>query len=136
MFMAHGFLENIFDVFHKYCTVVHTVATSDVSVSVTVNDVSHLSEILEELRQFSTVTVDGGKAIVCVVGDNLRNSIGVAARILLPLSRLNVNINMISQGASEINLSFVIDEGNVPVAVQALHAEFFDNATLDPEIFD
>ena len=136
MFMAHGFLENIFDVFHKYRTVVHTVATSDVSVSVTVNDVSHLSEILEELRQFSTVTVDGGKAIVCVVGDNLRNSIGVAARILLPLSRLNVNINMISQGASEINLSFVIDESNVPIAVQALHAEFFDNGNPDPEIFD
>ena len=136
MFMAHGFLENIFDVFHKYSTVVHTVATSDVSVSVTVNDVSHLPEILEELRQFSHVTVDGGKAIVCVVGDNLRNSVGVAARILLPLSQLNVNINMISQGASEINLSFVIDERNVPVAVQALHAEFFDNGNPDPEIFD
>ncbi len=136
MFMAHGFLESVFDVFHKYRTVVHTVATSDVSVSVTINDVSHLPEILEELRQFSTVTVDAGKAIVCVVGDNLRNSIGVAARILTPMAKLNININMISQGASEINLSFVIDEVNVPLAVQTLHAEFFDNGDLDPEIFD
>jgi aspartate kinase len=136
MFMAHGFLENVFNVFHKYRTVVHTVATSDVSVSVTVNDISHLTEIKDELTRFATVTVNGGKAIVCVVGDNLRNSVGIAVRILQPLSQNSVNINMISQGASEINVSFVIEESAVPVAIRALHTEFFDNDNLDPEIFD
>jgi aspartate kinase len=134
MFMAHGFLENVFDVFHKYRTVVHTVATSDVSVSVTVNDISHLAEIKDELTRFATVTVNSGKAIVCVVGDNLRNSAGIAARILQSIS--HININMISQGASEINISFVIDEYNVTEAVKALHAEFFDKGEQNQEIFD
>lgn len=134
MFMAYGFLENVFDVFHKYRTVVHTVATSDVSISATINNLTHLDDICEELRRFATVTVDSGKAIVCVVGDNLRNSAGIAARVLHSIA--HVNINMISQGASEINISFVIDEECVPAAVQALHKEFFDTDELNPEIFD
>jgi aspartate kinase len=68
------------------------------------------------------------------VGDNLRNSAGIAARILQSIS--HININMISQGASEINISFVIDEYNVPEAVKALHAEFFDKGEQNQEIFD
>ncbi len=133
MFLAHGFLENVFDVFHKYGTVVHTVATSDVSVSVTVKDTSHLDEIVLALQQFATVTVDRGKAIVCVVGDQLRNSAGIAARVLNAIT--HVNINMISQGASEINFSFVIDENAVATTVQALHAELFDTVDQYQEIF-
>ena len=134
MFLAHGFLENVFDVFHKYRTVVHTVATSDVSVSATVNDTTHLDEIVMELQRFATVAVDRRKAIVCVVGDQLRNSMGLAARVLRSIT--HVNINMISQGASEINISFVIDEDNVETTVQALHKEFFDNGEQNQEIFD
>ena len=134
MFLAHGFLENVFDVFHKYRTVVHTVATSDVSVSVTVNDISHLHEITQELRHFATVEVNRAKAIVCVVGDHLRNSPGVAARVLQAIA--HVNLNMISSGASEINLSFVIDEHDVESAVQSLHAEFFSRVDEYEEIFD
>ncbi|HSQ75657.1 MAG TPA: aspartate kinase, partial [Bacteroidota bacterium] len=134
MFLAHGFLENVFDVFHKYRTVVHTVATSDVSVSVTVNDIAHLQEIMQELQHFATVEVNREKAIVCVVGDHLRNSPGVAARVLQAIA--HVNLNMISSGASEINLSFVIDEHDVESAVQSLHAEFFSRVDDYEEIFD
>jgi aspartate kinase len=134
MFLAYGFLENVFDVFHKYRTVVHTVATSDISVSATVNDTSHLDEIIGELRRFATVTAARSKAIVCVVGDNLRNSAGIAARVLHAID--GVNINMISQGASEINISFVIDEEQVDGVVRLLHDEFFNAKEINKEIFD
>jgi aspartate kinase len=134
MFLAHGFLENVFDVFHKYRTVVHTVATSDISVSATVNDTSHLDEIIRELERFATVTAAKAKAIVCVVGDNLRNSAGIAARVLHAVN--GVNINMISQGASEINISFVVDEHQLNTVVRLLHDEFFNAKDINKEIFD
>jgi aspartate kinase len=134
MFLAHGFLENIFDVFHKYETVVHTVATSEVSVTATIDNVKNLSQIVRELKHFATVTVSEKKAIVCIVGDNLRNSPGLAVKMLAPIS--DININMISQGASEINLSFVVDEDYVDDVVIRLHQELFANAGQFPEIFE
>lgn len=134
MFLAHGFLENVFDVFHKYCTVVHTVATSEVSISLTIDNVSALDNIVKDLGEFATVTVSKPKAIICVVGDNLRNSAGMAARMLGAIP--HININMISQGASEINLSFVIDEEHVDEVVQKLHAELFADADAMTEIFE
>ena len=134
MFLAHGFLENVFDVFHKYQTVVHNVATSEVSISLTIDNVKHIDDIVRDLSEFSTVTVTKSKAIICVVGDNLRNSAGMAARMLHAIP--NININMISQGASEINLSFVIDEDKVSEVVQKLHAELFADADTLTEIFE
>jgi aspartate kinase len=134
MFMAHGFLENVFDVFHKYRTVVHTVATSEVSISATIDNVTSLDRIVTDLSEFSTVTVSSAKAIVCVVGDNLRSSPGMAARMLNAIPA--ININMISQGASEINLSFVVDEEKVDEVVQRLHAELFADADALTEIFE
>lgn len=134
MFLAHGFLENVFDVFHKYETVVHTVATSEVSITATVDNVKNLSSIVRELKNFATVTVQDKKAIVCIVGDNLRNSPGLAVKMLTPIS--DININMISQGASEINLSFVIDEEHVDDVVLRLHRELFANAEQFPDIFE
>lgn len=134
MFLAHGFLENIFDVFHKYETVVHTVATSEVSVTATVDTVKNLPHIVRELKHFASVTTAERKAIVCIVGDNLRNSPGLAVRMLTPIS--DININMISQGASEINLSFVIDEEHVDETVRRLHADLFANAERFPEVFE
>ncbi|MDE3057406.1 MAG: lysine-sensitive aspartokinase 3 [Bacteroidota bacterium] len=134
MFMAYGFLENVFDVFHKYKTVVHTVATSEVSISVTVDNVKFLPQIVKELRAFATVTTSERKAIVCVVGENLKNSPGIAAQVLNAIS--DINVNMISQGASEINLSFVVDEEFVDAVVQRLHKEFFSNTSALTEIFE
>ncbi len=134
MFLATGFLENVFDVFHKYQTVVHTVATSEVSVTATIDNVKNLPHIIHDLKQFSTVTIADKKAIVCIVGDNLRNSPGLAVKMLSPIS--DININMISQGASEINLSFVIDEEHVDDVVLRLHKELFANAKNFPEIFE
>jgi aspartate kinase len=134
MFMAHGFLENVFDVFHKYQTVVHTVATSEVNVSATIDTVRNLDEIVKELSVFSNVTASGSKAIVCVVGENLKNIPGVTASVFMALG--DTNINMISQGASEINLSFVIDESEVESAINRLHGEFFSNTSNRKDLFE
>lgn len=134
MFLAHGFLENVFDVFHKFETVVHTVASSEVSITATIDNVRNLSQIVRALKQFATVSTVDKKAIVCIVGDNLRNSPGLAVRMLTPIN--DVNINMISQGASEINLSFVIDEDHVDDVVIRLHKDLFANAGEFPDIFE
>jgi aspartate kinase len=123
MFLAHGFLEKVFDLFDRHRTVVHTVATSDVSITAVIDDRSHLEALVRELRTFASVAVSGGKAIICVVGEGLRHSPGMAARVLGAVG--DVDINMISAGASEINISLVVAEEAIPIAVRRLHAEFF-----------
>jgi aspartate kinase len=132
MLMAHGFLRGIFEVFDRYQTSVDMVATSEVSVSLTIDSTERLDEILAELRQIGEVSVESGQAIVCLVGDNIRYTPGVARRIFMALD--GVNIRMISQGASLLNLSFVIAEPDLRRVVEALHEEFF--SSLDPAVFE
>jgi aspartate kinase len=123
MLLAHGFLKSIFEVFDKFETSVDIVSTSEVNVSLTIDDTSQLEEIVKELRKFSSVTIEHGKAIICLVGEKMRYTPGIAARIFSAVRE--VNINMISQGASEINLSFIVNESDIATAVQKLHHEFF-----------
>src|SRR5437899_8096322 len=132
MLMAHGFLHRIFEIFDRSETPVDMVATSEVSVSLTIDNANHLAEICEELRPFAGVSVENDQAIVCVVGENLRFTPGVAARVFTALR--GVNVLMISQGASLLNLSFVVAGGDLPRAVASLHREFF--VTLDSAVFD
>src|SRR5579885_2811979 len=105
MLMAYGFLRRIFEIFDRYQTSVDMVSTSEVSVSVTIDNPRHLPEICEELRQFSEVDVETDQALVCLVGDNIRYTPGVAGRVFGAVE--GINIRMISQGASLLNLSFV-----------------------------
>lgn len=132
MFMAHGFLRRIFEVFDRYETAVDMVATSEVSVSLTIDNVSKLAEIRKELEQFSEVSVEENQAIVCLVGDNIRYTPGVASRAFHALEK--INIRMISQGASLLNLSVVVAQDDLRTAVEQLHTEFFSK--LDPQVFD
>ncbi len=132
MLMAHGFLHRIFEAFDRYETSVDMVATSEVSVSLTIDNPKRLDAILAELRQFSEVETERGQAIVCLVGENIRYTPGVARGVFNALGAINVG--MISQGASLLNLSFVLKESDLAAAVAALHAEFF--AKLDPVVFD
>jgi aspartate kinase len=131
MLMAYGFLKRIFEVFDRYETPVDMVATSEVSVSLTIDDTRNLEAICQELRQFAGVEVEPGQAIVCLVGDNIRHTPGVARRIF---SALDVNVGMMSVGASLLNFGFVVQETDLPRAVEALHAEFFSE--VDPEVFE
>jgi aspartate kinase len=132
MLMAHGFLRRIFEVFDRYETPVDMVSTSEVSVSLTIDAPSRLDQICEELRQFSEVSIDSNLAIVCLVGDNIRHTPGVARRVFSAIE--TVNIRMISQGASKLNLSFVVAGDDLRRTVESLHSEFFRE--LDPEVFE
>jgi aspartate kinase len=133
MLMAHGFLRRIFEVFDRYKTPVDMVSTSEVSVSLTIDQTHLLDEILAELAKIAEVTVEGQRAIVCLVGEAIRDTPGVAARVFASLARAGVNVRMISQGASLLNISLVVDDSQVVDAVKALHDEFF--AETDPEVF-
>lgn len=132
MLLAHGFLHRIFEIFDRFHTSVDMVSTSEVSVSLTVDHTERLDEICGELRQFSDVSVEAGQAIVCLVGENIRHTPGIAGRAFQVLH--DKNIRMISQGASLLNLGFVISEKDLVSAVTALHEEFFSK--LDPNVFD
>src|SRR6476646_4325749 len=130
MLMAHGFMRRIFEVFDRYETSVDMVSTSEVSVSLTLDNAENLDRIHDDLRQFSEITVEDNQAIVCLVGENIRHTPGIAGRAFQVLS--NKNIRMMSQGASLLNLGFVIADNDVPDAVSALHKEFFSD--VDPAV--
>jgi aspartate kinase len=132
MLMAYGFLRRIFEIFDRFETPVDMVATSEVSVSLTIDNAAGLDRIVAELRQFSEVAVERDQAIVCLVGDNIRYTPGVSARAFRALG--DVNVRMISQGASLLNLGFVIGGADLKRAVESLHAEFFSE--LDPAVFE
>lgn len=132
MLMAHGFLKRIFDVFDRFSTPVDVVATSEVSVSLTIDSTANLEEICTELRKIAGVRVETDQALVCMVGDRLRDTAGVAARAFGSLK--HINVGMISHGSSQLNLSFVVSAKDLRPAVEALHNEFF--ATLDEEVFE
>jgi aspartate kinase len=131
MLMAHGFLRRIFEVFDRYHTSVDMVTTSEVCVALTIDHAQALPDIEAELSRIAEVSIVRDQAVVCVVGDALRETAGLGARIFGALR--DVNIRMISQGASFNNVSFVVDGKDLAHAVAALHAEFFTE--LDDEVF-
>jgi len=132
MFMAHGFLRSIFEIFDRHQTSVDMVSTSEVSVSLTIDQGNNIDEIVRELRGFAEVSIDEGQAIVCIVGANIRETPGVAARVFRSLG--DVNVCMLSQGASALNIGFVVAGADLQKAVERLHGEFFSE--LDPAVFD
>jgi aspartate kinase len=132
MLMSHGYLKAVFDVFDKYKCAIDMVSTSEVSISLTVDSNEQLPAICAELGKIADVTYEGRKALVCLVGEDIRGHNGIAGRVFSAIS--HVNVRMISQGASEINMSFMIDEEDVEEAVRSLHKVFF--ADPDETIFD
>ncbi len=123
MLMATGFLGSLFSVFARHETAVDMVSTSEISVSVTLDDLSHLPEIRRDLEEIAQVEVARDRAMVCLVGQNLKFTPGIAARIFRAVEE--INILMISQGASRRNVSFVVEEKDVEDVVRRLHREFF-----------
>jgi aspartate kinase len=132
MLMAHGFLRRIFEVFDRFETPVDMLATSEVSVSLTIDNTTALEAICAELAAFADVSVQQNQSIVCMVGENIGQSKSVAARAFGALN--GVKTRMISQGASQLNLSVVVDSADLTKAVELLHTEFFTN--FDPEAFE
>ncbi len=131
MLMAHGFLRRVFEIFDRHETSVDMLATSEVSVSLTIDNTQALPAIRKEIEEFADITVEDQQAIVCMVGDNLRHTPGVLARAFAALN--HVKIRMISEGASQLNLSLVVSAEELAGAVESLHGEFF--AAPDPAAF-
>jgi aspartate kinase len=119
MLGAYGFLRALFEVFDRHHTAVDVVSTSEVSVSLSVEGGELRPEILADLGSLGQVRVETERAIVCVVGEGLRRTPGIAARVFQTIR--DVNVLLISQGASQVNLTFVVDAAHVAGAVARLH---------------
>jgi aspartate kinase len=123
--MVHGFLRSVFEGLDQHGASVDIVAISEVSMSFTMETKRLPKALLSELERIADVTCDDQQAIVCLVGDDIHGKPGIAASVFTTVAEAGVNIRMISQGASEINISFVIKESDVPLAVRHLHSRFF-----------
>jgi aspartate kinase len=123
MLMAHGFLRRLFEVFERYRTAVDVVTTSEVSVSVTIDDDRRLEEIARALREFAEVTIEPQMALLCAVGENLRVDPAFAIRMLAGLD--GVPLRMVSQAASRRNVTVVIRDSDLPIAMSRLHNAWF-----------
>ena len=125
MLMAYGFTARVFEVFDRHKTPVDLIATSEVSISLTVDDAERLPAIEADLAALGEVKVLRGMAIISVVGRGFVRQSGLAARIFQSLR--DINVVMISFGASDVNVSFVVNQDKAETAVRLLHREFFES---------
>ena len=137
MLMGHGFLARIFEIFGRHKIVVNMVSTSEVTVSVTIHKPRNLEDVVEEqlkravkdLKEFAEVEIERDRAAICVVGEGLRKTPGIVGDIFQAIRDAGVSVLMISQGASKINVAFLVADGNANTAVEALHNRFFSSKT-------
>jgi len=123
MLMAHGFLRRLFEVFERFKTAVDVVTTSEVSVSVTVDDTRRLEAILDNLHNFAEASCEREMAIICAVGENLRADPTLFGKAVTSLDR--IPLRLVSQAASRRNITFVLRNSDVPHAMMRLHETFF-----------
>jgi aspartate kinase len=125
MLQAYGFLRNVFEVFERYKTPIDMITTSEVAVSLTIDNDSSINEIISELQNFGNVEVEHNQTIVCVVGDFSRDKQDEAFRVLDALK--DIPLRMISYGGSEHNISVVIQSDQKVAAMKALNSALFKN---------
>jgi len=122
--MAHGFLRRLFEVFERFKTPVDVVTTSEVSVSVTVDNTRRLDDVISNLRRFAEVNTESEMAIVSMVGENLRSDPTLFGRAVTSLQ--TIPLRLVSQAASRRNITVVLRDSDVPEAMSRLHEEFFE----------
>ena len=125
MLLATGFLRKVFEIFESYQTPIDMVCTSEVGVSMSIDNSAHLGEIVDELKKYGTVTVDTGMCIICVVGDLDWSNIGFETQVLDAMK--NIPVRMISYGGSNYNISFLIKEEDKKRALQSLSDTLFSS---------
>jgi aspartate kinase len=123
MLLAHGFLRKVFEVFERYKTPIDMISTSEVAVSVTIDDSSNLTAILEELKAFGTIGVDTNQSIICIVGNKLSEKEGVLKDVFQSLNTLP--IRMVSYGGSQNNISILVDTTQKDKALNLLNEGIF-----------
>src|ERR1043165_9369034 len=128
MLGMEGFMARLFAIFERHHVVIDMISTSEVSVSLTTNttDEHKLKSLTHELGELATkVDVQCNKSIVAVVGEGMKHTVGLASRTFKAVAAAGVSLQMISQGASEINITFLVDNREIPAACAALHKEYF-----------
>jgi aspartate kinase len=124
MLLAYGFLRKIFEIFEKYKTPIDMITTSEVAVSVTIDNDTYLNQIVEELKQYGTVDIDRGQTIVCLVGNMVAESKGIVKKIFDAMA--DIPVRMISYGGSKHNISMLISTDNKNKALISLNEGLFD----------
>ncbi|MBQ1865433.1 MAG: aspartate kinase [Bacteroidales bacterium] len=124
MLLAHGFLRRVFEIFESYRTPIDMICTSEVGVSMTIDDTTHLSSIIHDLKRYGTVSVDLDMCIVCVVGDMEWENVGFESRVLDAMK--DIPVRMISYGGSNYNISFLLKEEDKKRAMEALRRNLFE----------
>lgn len=125
MLLAHGFLRKVFEIFESYQTSIDMICTSEVGVSMSIDNTKHLNEIVHDLKKYGTVSIDHNMCIICVVGDMDWENIGFEARAMDAMR--DIPVRMISFGGSNYNISFLIKESDKKRALQALQDKLFNN---------
>ena len=125
MLLAYGFLRKVFEIFESYQTSIDMICTSEVGVSVSIDNTKHLNEILDDLKKYGTVTVDHDMCIICVVGDLEWENVGFEAKALDAMR--DIPVRMISFGGSNYNISFLIRKEDKNKALQSLSDHLFNN---------
>lgn len=123
MLGSYGFMSALFQVFERFRTVIDVISTSEVSVALTLDNTAELDKIVTELTRLGDVEIEPGYAVICVVGEGLRASTGLASKVFSTID--DVNIALVSHGASAVNLTFVVREDVVPDVIKKLHNELF-----------
>ena len=123
MLLAHGFLRKVFEIFESYQTSIDMICTSEVGVSMSIDNTKHLNEIVHDLKKYGTVTIDHNMCIICVVGDMDWENVGFEARAMDAMR--DIPVRMISFGGSNYNISFLIKESDKKRALQALQDKLF-----------
>lgn len=124
MLLAFGFLRKIFEIFENFQTSIDMITTSEVGVSLTIDNTKHLNEIVNELKKFGTVTVDSDMVIICVVGDLNYTNVGFQAKVLNAMT--DIPIRMVSYGGSNYNISMLIQKDDKIKALNALNNNLFN----------
>jgi aspartate kinase len=127
MLFAHGFLRRVFEIFERHQTSVDVVATSEVSVSVTIDDPSRLDELLVDLRSLGDLSIERNRGIIAIVGAGICDAGGAMGRALIALG--DTKVHMMSLSATGINLTVIVDGDEVKGAIERLHREFFGSET-------
>ncbi len=126
MLLQHGFVAKLFEIFNQYRIVIDMIATSEISVSLTTDTRHNISAAVRELSHFADVSVTEKMAIICVVGEGIPKSLDTPARVFTSLAEKGISVRMISQGATRINLAFLVDDRDAEAAVKILHHNFFE----------
>lgn len=134
MLGAYGFLRKLFEVFDQHRTAVDVVTTSEVSVSLSIDDTASLEALKSDLKELGTVEIEEQRTIISIIGEGLRSTPGIAARVFSAIN--DINVSMISVGASSVNLTFMVDEPHAAQAITRLHQIFFEQSdnNVDDEL--